>query len=60
MLLLLERGQPHLWWRRGAGLLDGRWQSSIRGRSGGRARSGDATRKRFLSGLWKPLIGSAE
>jgi len=59
-LLSLELGLPHLQWHRGAGLLDGRRQSSIQGRSGGRAPSGDATRKRFLSALRKPLIGSAE
>jgi hypothetical protein len=56
----LEQAKPHLPWHRGAGLLDGRWQSSIPGLSGGRARSGDASQKRFLSVLQKLLTGSAE
>jgi hypothetical protein len=59
-LLLLEQGKPHLPWHRDAGLLDGRWQLSIPGRSAGRARSADATRKRFLSVLQKLLTGSVE
>jgi hypothetical protein len=59
-LLLLEPEKPHLPWHRGAGLLDGRWQLSIPGRSAARARSGDATRKKSLSVLLKLLTGSAE
>jgi hypothetical protein len=59
-LLLLEPGKPLLRWHRGAGLLNGRWQLSIPGRLAERARSGDATRKRFLSTLPKLLTGSAE
>lgn len=60
MLLLLERAKPLLPWHRGADLLDGKWQLSIRGRSEGRALSGDATRKRYWSALRKLLTGSAE
>jgi hypothetical protein len=59
-LVVIGTGEALLRWRRGAGLLDGRWQLSIPGRSAGRARSGDASRNRFWSALPKLLTGSAE